>query len=172
LRLKMLSSVATQFGASGEFNHAGLCAANLGRGFSAISSTMSSLRDGLLSSTLANAEEKDDREVIALKNRQSLAKSRSDCQRFVNGIEMYTFNQKKWEQYEYPWHRALMRRGVVGFELDKIPFGRGAERLAFRFQEVDKFGNLVGKMMVAKESKKVRDEEKKLLFHEIFSERK
>jgi hypothetical protein len=103
LQLKILPSLATQFGARGEFNHAGLCAANLGRGFSAISSTMSSLRDGLLSLTLGNTEEKDDREVIALKNRQSLAKSRSDCRRFVNGIKRYTFNQKKWEKFEDPW---------------------------------------------------------------------
>jgi hypothetical protein len=47
-----------------------------------------------------------------------------------------------------------VNKQAIGFEINKIPLGKkGAERLAFRFQEVTSLGELVGKVMVAKESK-------------------
>jgi hypothetical protein len=48
------------------------------------------------------------------------------------------------------------------------PFGKGAERLAYMFHEVDSNYRRLGKPMVAKETISVDDEERKVKFHETF----
>ena len=61
------------------------------------------------------------------------------------------------------------RDKTSGFKMDEIAFGKGAERLAFKFFETDSQGNQVGKMMVAKESKYIiHDDLAKLNFHNVF----
>jgi hypothetical protein len=170
-KLSSLADVAKLHGAQGDFNHAGLSAASLGQGFSFISSTMSSLRDAMLSTVDAVEGKDDPREIVKLKNRESLAKSRNDCRKFnqLNQVRRFRFDHKEWEQYNDPWKpMSLKNRNAIGFEIEKVPFGKGAERLAFRVQEVNAKGDLVGAVMVAKESKKIHNEGKKLLFHQAF----
>ena len=62
----------------------------------------------------------------------------------------------------------MKNHNAIGFEIEKVPFGKGAERLAFRVQEVNAKGDLLGAVMVAKESKEIQNEKKKLLFHQDF----
>ena len=62
----------------------------------------------------------------------------------------------------------MMNKKTVGFAMDKIAFGKGTERLAYRFKELDDTSKTVGKLLVAKETKGVRIESKKLKFHEQF----
>jgi hypothetical protein len=167
-KLSRLVDIAKIYGAKGDFHHAGLSAANIGKGFSSISSTMTSLRDTMLSAVDAEEEKDDPREIVKLKNRESLAKSRKDCRKF-NQVRRFRFDHKEWEQYNDPWKSIpLKNHNAIGFEIEKVPFGKGAERLAFRVQEVNTKGDLLGAVMVAKESRKIQNEKKKLLFHQDF----
>jgi hypothetical protein len=167
-KLSRMADIAKLHGAQGVFNHAGLSAASLGQGFSIISSTMSSLRDTMLSTVGAEEEKDDPRKIVKLKYRESLAKSREYCRK-VNYVRRYRFDQKEWARYNDPWKSVpLKNRNAIGFEIEDIPFGMGAERLAFRVQEVNAKGDLVGAVMVAKESKKIRNEKTKLQFHQDF----
>jgi hypothetical protein len=53
--------------------------------------------------------------------------------------------------------------------METTPFGRGAERLAYMFFEVDRNKRRVGRAMVAKETKYLdSNEERKIKFHETF----
>jgi Alpha-kinase family len=52
--------------------------------------------------------------------------------------------------------------------MEDKPFGNGAERLAYMFQETDNAGRPLGKQMVAKESISIDCEERKLGFHKHF----
>jgi hypothetical protein len=80
VELDVLTWKAKLSGAKGVFNHAGLSATKLGEGFSSISSTMTLMQTELPSETVK--EDQDEREVVKLKNRESLAKSMDDC-RFI-----------------------------------------------------------------------------------------
>jgi hypothetical protein len=60
----------------------------------------------------------------------------------------------------------MQNKGAVGFKIDKIPFGKGSERLAYCSQEADSQEELLGKVMVAKASRRFVNETKKLRFHE------
>jgi hypothetical protein len=62
----------------------------------------------------------------------------------------------------------FMNRNAYGFEMEEDPFGKGAERLAYMFHEVDQEGSRVGRAMVAKESNRIASEERKVRFHEDF----
>ena len=166
--LNGLVATAVQKGAQAEFSHAGLAAASLGGGFSSISSTMSSLRDGLLSSAGDDHEKQDARKIVLLKNRESLAKSTDSCRTISSGVYRYKFKQDQWDLRQEPWLQVpLLNKSAVGFQMDKIPFGMGRERFGFRFQEVNSRGDLIGKVMVAKESRCVEDA-KRVEFHAHF----
>jgi hypothetical protein len=129
---------------------------------------MSSLREDMLS-TVDDKEEEEDRDIVALRNRQSFAKSWKDYNHVLDTVVRYKFNQQRWDDFEYAWDTMPMRGiNAAGFAMDKIPFGKGAERLAFRFQEINSKHKLVGHMMVAKESKKIQGEGQKIKFHEFF----
>ena len=75
-----------------------------------------------------------------------------------SGVDHYKFKQDQWDLWQEPWLQVVPLLSAVGFQLDKILFGMGKrERFGFRFQEVNSRGDLIGKMMVAKESRCVED---------------
>jgi hypothetical protein len=70
-----------------------------------------------------------------------------------SGVDHYKFKQDQWDLWQEPWLQVVPLLSAVGFQLDKILFGMGKrERFGFRFQEVNSRGDLIGKMVVAKES--------------------
>lgn len=74
------------------------------------------------------------------------------------------YNDEAWRHVDfYNQHKT------VGFAMEKVAFGKGTERLVYRFTEIDAKGEFIGKTLVAKETKGVRDETKKFSFHENFS---
>ena len=107
--------------------------------------------------------------VVLLKERDEFA-NKSVFRSYTRGVSRYRYNHSKWESYAFAWDKVRMRNSktAVGFKVDTIPFGKGAERLAHRLYEIDCNGNHQGKVMVAKESKKISDEDKKMNFHEDF----
>lgn len=167
VEMEKLVTAAKMCGANADFTHAGLSAVQLSSGFSSLSSRMTTLRDEV---DHINDTKDDDREVVKLRNRSSLAKSKEDCNHMLVDVKRFKFDERKWKDYEDEWVEIpLIHKDAAGFQQDKIPFGKGAERLAFRFQEIDRNGKLLGKMMVAKESKRfISDEYKKFKFHMNF----
>ena len=72
------------------------------------------------------------------------------------------------DNWAFHWVPMIIKNKAVGFAMDKIAFAEGTERFAYRFQELDDREKLVGKNLVAKEIKGVRDESKKRQFHKQF----
>ena len=164
--LQDLAAQAQQFGSKSEFTHAGLSAANLAKGFSSFSSTMTSVRQSMMTVEEDENKEEDGRRVIKLKDRKSLARSRQDCNQFINRVRRFSFSFQKWKTYQDPWiAERFMNTNSIGFEMDKLPFGKGVERLAFRFQEINQRKELLGNVMVAKESKQINSEFDREKFH-------
>lgn len=175
--LKALSDTAKVYGGNGEFNHAGLSAANLGDGFSKIASSMSTVRSGLLSKSKDEVQ-KDDKTklVIPLRKRQPFKKSVSvgeawkaidNVRRFKLKKEKRNIDQDDKDEVVYGVCEVSLinRKTAIGFAMEKVPFEKGTERFAYRFQEIDTKGKLVGNFLVAKETKGVREVSKKLKFY-------
>jgi hypothetical protein len=93
--------------------------------------------------------------------------------RYTVGVSRYRFDIDGYKKkYKYAWEQVPFRNEAAScFDIEISPFGRGAERLAYRFHEVKlnhNLGKRVGKMMVAKESIFINDEGRKEGFHENF----
>jgi len=94
----------------------------------------------------------------------------AEFRRETRGVSRWLFDSNK----SYPWKQVdFFNRYTAGFEIEKNPFGKGAERLAYMFYEVKQGQKWpgwekVGKVMVAKESRYIEDEESKETFHTDF----
>lgn len=87
VQLQALSNAAKKNGGNGEFNHAGLSAANLGDGFSKLASSMSTVRSGLLPKAESDIQRDDEAKlVVPLIQRQSFAKSMDNCWKVLNYV--------------------------------------------------------------------------------------
>lgn len=141
------------YGDKGVFNHSGLSAANLGDGFSSLSSSMSTLRSGLLT-PLSKATN-----IVPLNHRQSFTMSMDDCWKVCDGVRRYKFDSQEWENdrcnKKAVWYPVpiLVKGNARGFAMDNVVFRKGSERRAFRFQDIDQNGKAFGKMLVAKKPK-------------------
>eukprot|EP00978_Attheya_sp_CCMP212_P001915 scaffold3990_cov54-Attheya_sp.AAC.3 len=156
-------------GAEGTFNHAGLSSTELSSLFSSISSTMTTTRTQLLESNTFSSD-KTEKSVTMRKNDTPLKKW--PFQRYTVCVSRYRFDIDRYKNYKYAWEQVPFRDEAAScFDIETSPFGRGAERLAYRFHEVklhQNGGKRVGKMMVAKESKFINDERGKEGFHKNF----
>lgn len=176
--LKKLSKIATTSGGKGEFNHVGLSAANLGNHFSKIASSISSVRSGLLSKSESEIQKDETKLILPLKRRQPFAKAVMMDEVWRATEDVGRFKLKREKVYDdighWKWNWSfdgvpmIIKNKAVGFAMDKIAFAKGTERFAYRFQELDDREKLVGKNLVAKETKGVRDESKKRRFHKQF----
>jgi len=94
----------------------------------------------------------------------------ASSKRFTDGVKRYHYDPTR----PYPWRLGGFRNcNTSGFEVEENPFGKGAERLAYRFYEVANENGTwkrVGGFMVAKESNKITpdNETRKEKFHEHF----
>ena len=86
--LETLSCTVKECGGIGEFNHAGLSAANIGNSFSQIASSISTMRSRLLSKIDSDVQKDETKPVIPLKQRKSFAKTKDDSiQKVTNNVE-------------------------------------------------------------------------------------
>lgn len=170
--LKLMALEARVSGAQGKFNHAGLSSAELSSVFSSISSAITSTRTELLT-TQENPRQKTEK-VYTMRN-SATPMMEWPSKRYVHGVSVHRYDNSLHKAGEYPWREIPFKTNEsIGFERETCPFGKGAERLAFRFYEIKRDNSLdgfqkVGKMMVAKESKFVEDdEERNEKFHTHF----
>ena len=85
-------------------------------------------------------------------------------------MSRWTLDCKKDEEDdEWPWMKSdFLHNRTRGFEIEEQPFGKGRERLAYIFFEIDDTGMRVGKPLVAKESMAIEDAGSSLKFHLSF----
>ena len=100
-------------------------------------------------------------------------------QKFING-KNYSIKRFRWDRAlhkkgQSPWKDVgFAAYGANGFAMEKKALGEGAERLAYRFNEI-KYNNetntykQVGKLMVAKNSILANEKETKEHFHVTFA---
>jgi len=160
-----LIQTARVFGANkdSQFTHAGLSSARISDAFSSLATSATSTRTELL--TKSDDVERPDKNFTM---REKVSHSGTwPSTRFVTEVKRYHYDPS----LDYPWRLGDFRNATAsGFDIEDNPFGKGAERLAYRFYEVRNDGGeftRVGGVMVAKESKKIQnnDETRKESFH-------
>ncbi|KAL9181137.1 hypothetical protein ACHAXT_009942 [Thalassiosira profunda] len=173
--LQSMVNTVAENGGTAQFVHAGVSTVKLSETFSNISSTLTSHRTTLLGDEDANRSEKVKKD-FTMRRTGNVVGLKMPSQFFVNGdqhsITRYRFNKGLLRRNADPWIDAkLANHGANGIEVETEPFGRGAERLAYRFHEIKKDGagcKRVGKTMVAKDSLHLNENETKESFHQDF----
>ena len=183
--LASMVKIVKDNGGEGQFVHAGLSAVALSSTFSDISNTLTSHRTTLLSSSrdlkngmqAANAGSKL-RKDFTMRETGKIVGKKMPVSTYIDGkgytIKRFRFDKDLFNRNnEDPWKDVdFANHGAVGFEVEECPFGKGSERLAYRFHELkrDKKSNSykkAGKMMVAKSSIHIEKETKEA-FHQNF----
>lgn len=167
--LKLLVNIAEANGSEGQFNHAGLNPASLSTSLSSVATSMTTTRNDLLS-TREKAPKTEKSYTMRKKNSdiQGLVPFRRETQ----SVSRWLYDPNMGAAY--PWRKvAFFNNSSAGFDIETDPFGKGAERLAFMFHEIVPKQNgqgweQVGKVMVAKESRYIEDEQSKEAFHTDF----
>ena len=173
--LKYMATAVAENGGIAQVVHAGLSTVKLSQTFSQISSTLTSHRTTLLGNDnlpAANKVQKD----ITMRDTGKIVGKKMPSEKFSNGkshtIKRYRFDKAKFNRKQDPWNEVdLAFHGSNGLEIETKPFGKGSERLAFRFHEIksDKHGSKrLGKMLVAKNSVHLNESETKDDFHKDF----
>jgi hypothetical protein len=149
----------------GTFVHAGLNPTAISTTLTSVATALTTTRNDLLT-------KKDERITKTEKVYTMRGKRDKKCQvrRETGQVSRYIYDPRQ----PYPWRKVeFFDKDAAGFEVEKDPFGRGAERLAHMFYEMkltDQGWKRVGRPMVAKESRFLirRDEETKERFHTSF----
>jgi len=166
--LKSLTKCVQARGCNATFSVSDLSCIQLGDAFSAVGTTVTAPR-------AAKTDTGGFRALRELKNVRIRSKSvphhARRFQQYTTNTTRWTYNHDKYLNKDaWPWNKTKFKNATAkGFDLERDPFGRGAERLAFTFFETGKHGRRVGKAMVAKETTYIDyDEERKITFHETF----
>eukprot|EP00923_Selenidium_pygospionis_P055214 GHVN01096268.1.p1 GENE.GHVN01096268.1~~GHVN01096268.1.p1 ORF type:complete len:521 (+),score=71.97 GHVN01096268.1:40-1563(+) len=150
--LKKIVQVAKDCGASGSFTHTGLSASLMSTTMSSFSETLTVTRTELLSKEkeISSPKVKKFIEVIPLRSRQI------DRQEMNNTSCHWPVDRIKYDhrnRHRYPWPNEKFESAeCIGIEIDVHPFAKGAERLVYRFSEINNDRKRVGKVRVAKDS--------------------
>ena len=165
--LRAMSSTITIFGGQGTFSFSELSTAQLSAAFTSASTSMTATRTEKMS--IGEEAPKREKKDVHLRSK-SIPRGKRNFIRQMNKISRWGFDHEKDRQRNSsPWHRTSFKnRGAVGFDIEADPFGKGAERLAYMFYEIDMNRRRLGKEMVAKESIHINDEDRKMKFHEAF----
>ncbi|GFH44195.1 hypothetical protein CTEN210_00669 [Chaetoceros tenuissimus] len=164
--LERMILIAKDNGASEEsqFVHAGLSPAAISNAFSSFATSTTATRTRLLAGE--ESVKKVDKEFTM--RERGIASYECPCTRFTKGIKCFQYDPK---MGEYPWRQvSFLNPSAKFFEMEDHPFGKGAERLAYRFYEAtieNGQWKRLGKVRVAKESRKIQkdDEGSKVKFH-------
>eukprot|EP00571_Detonula_confervacea_P013005 CAMPEP_0172307606 /NCGR_PEP_ID=MMETSP1058-20130122/8426_1 /TAXON_ID=83371 /ORGANISM="Detonula confervacea, Strain CCMP 353" /LENGTH=662 /DNA_ID=CAMNT_0013019819 /DNA_START=14 /DNA_END=2002 /DNA_ORIENTATION=+ len=175
--LQSMANTVTENGGSGQFIHAGLSTVKLSQSFSQISTTLTSHRTTLLGDE--NPQDSNPKQTKTFTMRQTgkivgkTMPSEKICIGKSHTINRYRFDNALFKRKTYPWNDVgLATHGANGVEIETKPFGKGSERLAYRFHEIKQGENgdckRVGKTHVAKNSVHLLESETKEAFHEDF----
>ncbi|KAL7533246.1 hypothetical protein ACHAWF_004422 [Thalassiosira exigua] len=156
-QLQLLANTAQLWGAKGQFIHAGLNPASLSVSLSSMATSLTTSRNDLLSKRDMECEQIEKQFTMKRKaNDVAACRTETDC------VTRWLFDPKKdeWRQVDFFNHKTQ------AFEIEKDPFGKGVERLAYMFRELQPkhIGRgmgweQVGNTMVAKGSRFIEDEE-------------
>ncbi|GFH45388.1 hypothetical protein CTEN210_01862 [Chaetoceros tenuissimus] len=165
--LDRIVTIAKEAGAckNSQFVHAGLNTVAMSNAFSSLATSTTATRTKMLSMD----DTENSKPVKQFKMRpKGLCSHEVTSTRFTQQILRYQYDPS----LEDPWREISFRNSkTTAIEIEDDPFGKGAERLAYRFYEVrqtsDGKWKRVGGLMVAKDSIKVQDEDKNV-FHRTF----
>lgn len=166
--LQQLAAKAEEHGSTGTFQYSALSGAQLTGVFSSVVTSVTASRTSKFSCDGLKAPREEKK--IQLRSK-SVPKSERKFNRHVPAMSRWAYDHKKFQMRgnTWPWaDKGFRHAAAIGFDMEKVPFGKGAERLAYMFYEVTEQRRRVGKSMVAKETKFVDDEERKVQFHETF----
>ena len=170
--LQSMVDIVSEHGGTGQFVHAGCSTVKLSQTFSQISSTLTSHRTTLLGDDNAKQASKAKKNVTMRETGKIVGKN-FPSEKYLIGkkyaITRYRFDRESFDNNKDPWKRLsdLATHSANGVDIETKPFGKGSERLAYRFQEVKK-GKRVGKVMVAKDSVHLNENETRDEFHQDF----
>lgn len=168
-QLRSLADNAEENGAQGRFTHAGLNPASLSTSFSTLASSMTSTRIDLRS--VVDEEQSKTEKNYTMKRKKIEHDIDVPFRRETRLVSRHVYDPNGSSNV---WPRVdFFNSNCAGFDIEKDPFGKGAERLAYMFREIrpKSFGRgyeQVGGAMVAKESRFIIDEESKEAFHTSF----
>ena len=167
--MQHLAMTVQACGSTGTFVYSDLSCITLGDAFSSIATSVTATRTEKLS---ANGIPKAPREEKNVQLRSKyIPSSQRKFKRYASGISRWEYDHAQYRsRNNWPWTKIGFRNsGAVGFDIERDPFGKGAERLAYMFYEIGRDNRRKGKAMVAKETKYVDDnEDRKIHFHESF----
>eukprot|EP00804_Cyclotella_cryptica_P007818 CCRYP_001412-RA/>CCRYP_001412-RA protein AED:0.05 eAED:0.05 QI:110/1/1/1/0.5/0.4/5/2471/757 len=164
-------------GGTGQFVHAGLSAVTMSTSFSAISSALTSARTELLTGKNDASPKTHVKKDFTMRETGKIVGKVFPIEKFINGkgytVKRFRFDKDLNERGQSPWKDVgFAAHGANGFEMEIRPLGEGAERLAYRFNEIKydktKVVKKVGKLMVAKKSIRANEKETKEDFHKDF----
>ena len=163
--MQLLADIVTSCDAEGEFVHAGLNATSISTTLTSVATSLTAARNDLLSKRDQKTPKTE--KVYTMKHKNC---GKVQVRRETNSVTRYLYDTELSDSY--PWRKVnFINNGATGFEMEKNPFGLGAERLAHLFYEIKKESHSwerVGRALVAKESRYIQDEESKEKFHTSF----
>jgi hypothetical protein len=165
-QMESLANTAKCHGAEGSFVHAGLNPTSISTSLSTIATSMTATRNDLLSKKDSKITKKE--KTYTMRKKKGEYDGIVPLRRETNGVTRWLYDSN----LSYPWRAvSFINNDAAAFEMEKDPFGKGAERLAYMFYEIkhnSRGWERVGKAMVAKESRYIEDEESKETFHTDF----
>lgn len=167
--LDRLAKVVEANGSSGTFKFSNLSCFKLGEELSSAAKKATSSRVEKLSKGRERAprQEKD----VQLRGK-FVPNSERTFARYTGGVSRWRYDHSKYKDSneDWPWVEVDFKNGSsVGFDMEKNPFGKGAERLAYMFYEIGRDKRRQGNALVAKETIYVdRDQDRQVKFHETF----
>jgi len=165
--LERLAKTAQDAGSTGTYTYSDLSCLKLGEAFSSVAMSMTASRTEKLAAN-GNKEPRKEKDV-KLRGR-FVPKSQRTFQRHTGQVSRWKYDHSKYKsRQEWPWTKVEFKNAaVVGFDIERNPFGKGAERLAYMFHEIGRDYRRKGKPMVAKETGHSNNEDRKVKFHETF----
>ena len=162
-QLRSLADIAERHGAQGRFIHAGLNPASLSASFSTLATSMTSTRNDLRS--VVDGEQSKTEKNYTMKRKKLEHDIDAPFRRETRLVSRHVYDPNSSSSNLWP-RVDFFNSNCAGFDIEKDPFGKGAERLAYIFREIKPklFGRgyePVGSAMVAKESRFIIDEESK-----------
>lgn len=119
-QLSMLVDTADEYGAKGQFNHAGLNAASLSIAFSSVATSMTTTRNELSSAKDKQQQPKTEKSYV-MKQKRSESIGKIPLWRHTHSVSRYLYQP----ELSYPWHKVpFFNDECVGFEMEKNPFGK------------------------------------------------
>lgn len=141
----------------------------LSSAFSTISATVTATRTDRCSSRInvKSLEKKN----VELRSKYT-AKADRIFEYYSKGVSRWEYDHDLYKAgNDWPWTKVdFLNRKARAIAVENVPFGKGAERLAYMFHEIDNVSNKkkLGNSMVAKETIHLDDVERRVNFHETF----